>query len=156
MLVVLRDAGAAEICPWDTFNTSCSEGEVVLVQHALYGRMELGRCLTRDFGFLGCSVDVLTYVEHLCSGRPACSLSLPDKVLDTLPSRPCPADLGAYLELSYTCVQGTSHHLSKWSSFSYKLVADYSVFTPLSIQKICFICLIPNTNSIQQYICTYM
>ncbi len=37
----------------------CADDEVVIIQEAFYGRMDLGRCVTTDFGFIGCKSDVL-------------------------------------------------------------------------------------------------
>ena len=42
-----------DYCDTDTFHAQCSHGEVVFMQEALYGRMELGTCLTADY-LLGC------------------------------------------------------------------------------------------------------
>ncbi len=46
--VFCRAAGAArEYCQWEVFNASCPRGEVLVMDSAQYGRMELGRCLIR-------------------------------------------------------------------------------------------------------------
>ena len=42
-----------DYCDKDTFQAHCERSEVVLMQEALFGRMELGTCLTIDF-LLGC------------------------------------------------------------------------------------------------------
>ena len=52
-----------EYCQWEVFNASCPRGEVIMMQAAQYGRMELGRCLLRDYGYIGCGKSVLTYVD---------------------------------------------------------------------------------------------
>jgi len=37
---------------------------------ARYGRMRQdGRCVKRDYGYVGCAADVLAHVDRLCSGR---------------------------------------------------------------------------------------
>ena len=108
---VLSLAVLGDFCQWQTFNATCNTGQVVLIEHALYGRMRFGRCLDRDYGYLGCSVSVLPYVEHRCSGRRTCQISLPDAYLDNVP-KPCPSDLKAYLELSYHCLDGKQNSLS--------------------------------------------
>lgn len=97
-----------DFCQWQIFNGTCPEGSVIQVDHALYGRMRFGRCLDRDYGYLGCSVSVKAYVEHRCAGRRRCSIALPDAYLDNVP-KPCPPDLKAYLELSYRCIEGNLH-----------------------------------------------
>lgn len=84
-----------------------------IIQHALYGRMELGRCMRKTYGHQGCSSDVLPYLDRRCSGRPTCRISLPDQVLATIPHHPCPPDLGAYLEVSYRCLEGMKKFTEK-------------------------------------------
>ena len=51
---VLRD-----YCLFDYFSADCPTGSVILMEEALYGRMQLGTCLTRDIGFMDCSRYVL-------------------------------------------------------------------------------------------------
>ena len=46
----------------EVFQASCDEGEVIYIHNALYGRMRFGRCVDRDFGYVGCKTDVL----HIC------------------------------------------------------------------------------------------
>ena len=43
-----------DYCDIDIFEARCPRGEVILMQEATYGRMELGTCLTIDVGFMGC------------------------------------------------------------------------------------------------------
>jgi len=71
---------------------------------AVYGRMRIGRCVKQDYGFMGCSADVLRYVDRLCSGRHACHFT----VSDLHGNQPCPDDLTPFLEASYQCVPGIS------------------------------------------------
>ena len=70
---------------------------------ARYGRMRLGRCADTDV-YIGCSADVLTELDSLCSGRPSCLLALPDSALHQ--QLPCPHDMMAYLEAGYSCIPG--------------------------------------------------
>ena len=37
-----------EYC-WQTFNASCPDDAVILMTSAHYGRMKMGRCLSRDY-----------------------------------------------------------------------------------------------------------
>ena len=92
------------------------------MQSAHYGRMRIGRCVTRDYGHVGCAVDVLSEVDALCSGRlrtcqfPVARLHTADAgaakfVPVTLaelkaPTTPCPADLTSYLDASFVCLPG--------------------------------------------------
>jgi len=96
-------SGILEYCKWETFNATCDPGSVVLMQSAKYGRMRQGRCASTDV-FIGCSADVLTQMDSRCSGREACNIVIPDATLHQ--QQPCPNDIMAYLEASFTCVQG--------------------------------------------------
>ena len=91
-----------ELCQWETLEASCGAGQVILLQEAVYGRMKLGRCVKRNFGFLGCEWDALAAVDTHCSGRRSCSFP----VTDLHGLHQCPNDLTAYLRLAYTCVTG--------------------------------------------------
>ena len=37
-----------EYCLRETFHAQCQEDEVIMITHARYGRMDLGRCITVD------------------------------------------------------------------------------------------------------------
>lgn len=71
---------------------------------AHYGRMQPGRCVSRNYGSVGCSVNVLSHMDEVCSGRQTCRFVVPDERLREM--RPCPIDFAAYLEASYRCVKG--------------------------------------------------
>ena len=112
--LISRDVGqdgeseTTEYC-WQQFNASCSSrNQVILMQGARYGRMRLGRCLTRDY-YIGCSADVISHVDKRCSGRRSCEISVPDTEFQQL--QPCPKDLMAYLEADYNCITGTWNNL---------------------------------------------
>ena len=94
---------ANEYCQLEVFEASCPEGSVVLMQRALYGRMRIGRCLTRDY-FVGCAADVIVELDAKCSGRQHCRVQVPDHSL--LRALACPSDLVSYLEAEYTCITG--------------------------------------------------
>lgn len=96
-------SGVLEYCKWETFNATCEPGSVVVMQSAKYGRMRQGRCASTDV-FIGCAADVLAQMDSRCSGREACNIVIPDATLHQ--QQPCPNDIMAYLEASYTCVQG--------------------------------------------------
>lgn len=81
----------------------CSANEVIMVESAVYGRMKLGKCVDVDFGFLGCSVDLLQFIDNLCSGRRTCQFAIAD--LLTLPKKPCQKSLSVYLEAAYSCMK---------------------------------------------------
>ena len=44
------------------------------MQSALYGRMNLGRCLPVDFGNMGCQSDVMSQFDGKCTGRESCEV----------------------------------------------------------------------------------
>ena len=46
---VLRD-----YCENGNFYAECPTGEIVVVEEAKFGRMELGTCLKLDIGFMNC------------------------------------------------------------------------------------------------------
>ncbi len=78
---------------------------MVVMETARYGRMKLGKCVKRDFGFLGCAADVLSHMDAKCSGRKQCSFAIPDETLKDM--KPC-SELDTYLQASYGCVKGNS------------------------------------------------
>ncbi len=80
------------------------------MQAARYGRMRFGRCVKEDHGNPGCSADVLAQLDARCSGRPSCTVSVPDQDLHAV--HPCPKELMPYLQASYTCVDGTYYYES--------------------------------------------
>lgn len=92
-----------EYCQFETFNVTCPPSQIIIMEEARYGRLQLGRCVTRDYGFLGCSASVLDLLDRSCSGQRSCQFSIPT-LRDLV--QPCPKDLTSYLEASYTCVTG--------------------------------------------------
>jgi len=93
-----------EYCDTEVFRAECTEGEVIVLDRARYGRMKIGRCVETDMGYLGCSSDVLQLADRRCSGRRVCEIRVPDAELETTNS--CLNELKTYLEVSYTCVKG--------------------------------------------------
>ncbi|ELT88188.1 hypothetical protein CAPTEDRAFT_216978 [Capitella teleta] len=98
-------AAVQEYCATESFNATCNPDEVIIIKSALYGRMHLGRCVEGDFGYIGCSVDVLSVLDRMCSGRRTCQFQVPLAEFDAL--RPCVPDLTSYLEADFECVQVT-------------------------------------------------
>jgi len=87
------------------FNASCSgPDDVIMMQTAFYGRMKFGRCMKEDHGSVGCTADVLSYLDRVCSGRRQCQLMVPDATLHAM--HRCPKEVMSYLEATYTCVNG--------------------------------------------------
>ena len=64
----------------------------------------INRCVTRNYGFIGCSTGVLQQLDNLCSGRHSCKFDVSDPAL--VRTKPCPQDFSSYLEASYSCIKG--------------------------------------------------
>ena len=79
------------------------------MQTASYGRMKLGRCVERDYGYVGCNTNALPHMDSRCSGRRSCEIQIPDMTLDRL--NECPKGFKAYLEASYGCVKGKRKYM---------------------------------------------
>ena len=93
--------GMVDYCDGEEFYASCPSGTTVLVTSAHYGRMNLGRCVQVDLGYLGCQVDVTEILNSRCSGEQSCAIRIPDEELDA--TNPCYSELAIYLAVSYTC-----------------------------------------------------
>ena len=87
------------------------------MKHAQYGRMKLGRCITIDIGYLGCSADVLSLMDSRCSGRQTCQIHMGDPIL--FDASRCPKDLKPYMEASYDCVKGKPYISITFRFFRY-------------------------------------
>ena len=103
-----------EVCHLETFEASCPQLHVILLDQALYGSMELNRCITTAFGYEGCQADVLPLLDRECSGREQCSFSV-TKLHGRQYSGTniCPAELTSYLFVRYTCKRG-----ERWSHYT--------------------------------------
>lgn len=93
-----------DYCNSETFRASCPDGSVVLMATASYGRMRLGRCASTDFGYIGCSSDVLHLMDRSCSGRQSCSVRVADPMFEEVGV--CNKEFKSYLEASYSCIPG--------------------------------------------------
>ena len=101
--LIMQYIGAEEYCQFDTFNVTCPTGQVIVISEAQYGRLRIGRCVSRDYGFLGCTSDVIDVLDRTCSGRRRCQLPVPH-IRQLV--QPCPKDLTSYLQVSYHCETG--------------------------------------------------
>ena len=97
-------SGRQEVCLMEQFEARCPGNEVILVQSARYGRMRIGRCVKTDFGYVGCSADVLDLAAQRCSGRRSCIIRVPDPMFED--TKPCNDEFKSYLETTYGCVAG--------------------------------------------------
>ena len=97
--------GLRDYCQFEAFDASCGQDEVILMNAARYGRMHVGRCVARDYGYITCAADVMDEMDKRCSGRRQCHFNIPS-LRDSF--QPCPKDLTAYLEASHSCVKSKS------------------------------------------------
>ena len=104
MFPLLFISDIKEYCETDAFNATCGQDEVILLTHARYGRMRVGRCVKMDYGHVGCASDVLDLADSRCSGRRQCQIRIPDALFGK--TKPCPDDLKPYLEANYECLRG--------------------------------------------------
>ena len=103
-----RSTAAQDYCQWDTFEASCGRrDELVVMRTAVYGRMTSGRCIERDYGYVGCQTDVLLHADLSCSGRRQCTLDIPYQPFGV--AHPCPRDLTLFLRASFECVKGNNN-----------------------------------------------
>ena len=101
---------SAVVCSNNYFTPVCNNTQsVLLIQTALYGRMQPGLCRGVSGGLLGCSADVRVFMDEQCSGRTSCNVDadiLMDHVNQVEWPTACSPDHVAYLEVTYTCLQG--------------------------------------------------
>ena len=67
--------------------------------------MALNRCVTKDYGYIGCGSDVIDIAHAFCSGRRSCEIPVPNSLMDAQAS--CPDDFKSYLSVNYECRSGT-------------------------------------------------
>jgi len=111
-----------EYCNRETAHLRCLNSEVVLIQKAMYGRRNVGKCIPAnsviqamadDPMYIGCVADVLSYTQGLCAGRRECTIRVNDRHLEE--TKPCYSELKSYLELAYTCISGIHFIMILWS-----------------------------------------
>ena len=99
----------------------CADGEVVVMTEARYGRMAIGRCVRTDYGYVGCWVNVLGYLDSTCSGRRSCEMRIPDqglKVAIAASQDGCPREFKTYLNASYDCYEGIAVTIDRLGFFA--------------------------------------
>lgn len=98
-----------DYCIADTFRAVCDHNEVIVMETARYGRMNVGSCVRTNFGFVGCSSDVLGLFDRRCSGRQRCTVRVLDPELQE--HQPCNEEFKSYLQANFSCIQGTDTFL---------------------------------------------
>jgi len=116
ILLYVSGVYGGDYCDTEVFRAECSEGEVIIMRKALYGRLKIGRCVEIDLGYLGCFSDVLLAADRRCSGKRVCEIRVPDAEFES--TRPCLKELKTYMEASYECVQGKCVHPSSLTYLS--------------------------------------
>ena len=86
-------------CLTESFIAQCLPQEMIIIESAVFGRMQVGRCVAKNYGHLGCSVDVMSYLDAACSGLNSCEFSVSDPAL--VRTRPCPPDLQDLVLVTY-------------------------------------------------------
>ena len=74
------------------------------MKQAIYGRMEVGKCVKNDYGHLGCQLNALDYFDTQCSGKSKCEIEIPNEELSNLLD--CLGELYPYLKAEYVCQKG--------------------------------------------------
>ncbi|ELU12142.1 hypothetical protein CAPTEDRAFT_224991 [Capitella teleta] len=115
-----------EFCEAETFTAACPDGHVIAMTHAYYGRMRMGKCVDRDYGYVGCYANVMTHMDALCSGQSSCSLRIPDGMLDRV--NECPKDFKTYLEASYKCIPVSRIDCNQCRQSNHTLISSTSGF----------------------------
>ena len=110
-----------EYCLTESFEASCRDNEVVIMGMARFGRMELGRCVQKNYGNIGCQADVRPLLDGKCSGRTHCRFTVEDPSVGLLGTRPCPQDLSPFLQAAFRCERGQCGGIHddviKWKHF---------------------------------------
>jgi len=92
------------VCHSGHFRAKCAWDEVIVIANARYGRMRINKCVSENFGYVGCSVDVIDVLDRYCSGRRTCHIRVLDETFTE--TTPCHEDLNLYLQVDYQCVRG--------------------------------------------------
>ena len=95
-----------EYCTAEAFDASCDDNQVIQATSAVYGRMELGRCVQEDIGFLGCQNDALFAVDTECSGRQNCNVIVSKQNFRKDVPGACKSALSGYAQIDYQCGDG--------------------------------------------------
>ena len=94
----------SDYCNWEDFEPACNSNDVIVIQSATYGLMNRGRCVKKYFDFLGCSTNLMGFLDAKCSGRSTCKVGISDEDMHDQLTEECPRP---YLEADYICQKGT-------------------------------------------------
>ena len=96
----------SEYCEIEIFRAHCDPDHVVVMTTAMYGRMHIGRCVTKSFGYVGCESNVIGVLDRYCSGRRSCEMRVSTIRSDLGQTMNCPKDLRHFLLAEYRCING--------------------------------------------------
>jgi len=102
----LDEMRQVSVCHSNYFRAKCAWDELIIVAEARYGRMRINKCVSENFGYVGCSIDVIDVLDAYCSGRRTCHVRVLDETFTE--STPCHEDLNLYLQVDYQCVRGNT------------------------------------------------
>ena len=61
LTIVLSEHDMGEYCQFDTFRAQCFIDEVILITHAHYGTMRVGKCINKEIGTFAIIFKILSY-----------------------------------------------------------------------------------------------
>ena len=89
----------------DSYQARCPQNSVIMMTSSVYGRINVGKCISSGQSNMGCQTDVLTKMDTICSGNRECVVErLVSKLVEF---NPCPAGTTPFLKVSYSCAKGT-------------------------------------------------
>ena len=104
-----------EFCQDEFFNPRCPQGELVLIESAKYGRMNIGKCIkeqelismgtnSKDQKYFGCFTDVTAILHKKCSFKMGCNVEVKDRELNHTTS--CHSWVKSHLKVNHQCLNG--------------------------------------------------
>ena len=75
-----------EVCFYESLDARCPQGNVIFMEHALFGRMKPTVCYSvgqRD-DYSHCTTDVLSLTDQMCSGKQTCQIQVPNEKFDAV------------------------------------------------------------------------
>ena len=102
-MLIFAGMEVRDYCDGETFEAKCKQDQFIIIKSALYGRMSVGRCVLKEYGYIGCQENVTYLVNKLCSGRNECRFEVTANEFEG--SKPCPDGFDSYLQIEFTCTK---------------------------------------------------
>ncbi|KAK2161032.1 hypothetical protein LSH36_122g02075 [Paralvinella palmiformis] len=99
-----KGSSTHDVCISENFKVQCQPDEVILMEKALYGRMDTGRCLSQGSDNIGCSNDVLGFLDQWCSGQNMCDF-MPIAKFAQVKTKWC-GQMLSFLRTEHRCLKG--------------------------------------------------